>query len=70
MNPNLEIIKPFIFKDFFGFISLDNAIAELKSIHIENAINLDKLFYLLTIAEETISMAQSTNVESGDLVKY
>jgi hypothetical protein len=70
MNPNLEIIKPFIFKDFFGFISLDGAIAELKSIHIENAINLDKLFYLLTIVEEAVSMAQSTNVETGDLVKY
>ncbi|TAF97970.1 MAG: VCBS repeat-containing protein [Runella slithyformis] len=70
INPNLQIIKPFIFEDIFGFISLDSAIAELKSIHIENAINLDKLFYLLVIAEEAVSMVQSVNVENGDLVKY
>jgi hypothetical protein len=70
LNPNLRIIKPFVFEDRFGFISLDNSIAELKSIAIESAINLDKLFFLLIIAEEAISMVQSTNVESGDLVKY
>lgn len=49
---------------------LNDLIASLKSHLIEDAVYLDKLFYLLIIVEEAVSKAQSTNAEPGDLVAY
>ncbi|MER3433544.1 MAG: hypothetical protein C4288_08940 [Leptolyngbya sp. ERB_1_1] len=70
IDTNLGMIKQQVTENFFGITSLDSLIADLKSISVESAVYLDKLFYLLIIVEEAISRVQASNVESGDLVRF
>lgn len=70
IDANLDIIKQRVAENFFAIASLDNLITNLKSISVESAVYLDKLFYLLIIVEEAISHVQAKNVESGDLIRF
>jgi len=72
LNTNLDIIKEQFRKNGGGAggSALELLIAEYKSVGVESTIYLDKLYYLLIIVEESISKAQETRVETGDLVKY
>jgi hypothetical protein len=69
-EPNINSIKSHIMENVFSSATLNDLIASLKSLLIEDAVYLDKLFYLLTIVEEAVSKAQATNAESGELVAY
>ena len=69
-EPNINSIKSHIMENVFSSANLNDLIASLKSLLVEDAVYLDKLFYLLIIVEEAVSKAQATNAESGDLVAY
>ncbi|SHE78920.1 Repeat domain-containing protein [Bacteroides luti] len=69
-DANISVISKSIIKNIYGSDTLNELIANLKSLLLEDSVYLDKLFYLLTIVEEAISKAQSTNAECGDLVSY
>ena len=69
-DANISVISKSIIKNIYGSDTLNELIANLKSLLLEDSVYLDKLFYLLTIVEEAISKAQSTNAECVDLVSY
>lgn len=69
-EPNINNIKSHVTENVFSSAHLNDLIASLKSHLIEDAVYLDKLFYLLIIVEEAVSKAQATNAEPGDLVAY
>jgi murein L,D-transpeptidase YcbB/YkuD len=69
-QPNLNSIKSHVMENVFSSVTLNDLISSLKSHLIEDAVYLDKLFYLLIIVEEALSKAQATNAESGELVAF
>ena len=69
LNSFLEVAKnPFV--GGFSNDLVDRFISVYKSGGLVSASYLDKLYYLLTIVEESISHSQSVQEETGDLVKY
>lgn len=50
--------------------SVDEIVARITAMQAIDAVLLDQLFYILTIAEEAVSRAAAKGVEVADLVSF
>lgn len=70
LDTEVNTVKVHMKDHILGRDTLDNLIASLNSIAVLETVYLDKLFYLLTIVEESISRVQMKHVAPGDMIKY